>query len=159
MSTFQVPQRQNLRELLRDLVTRVRRLEAIPPRAKFEIKLFADAAWPDAVSITTTGDGRFIWEIEDKLDGAYLLELGLWCTTVGTGATVCQVRNETTTHDMLSTPVTIESGERSSRTAVTQPVINPLYQQVSAGDFLSIDVDTASDAQKGLGIWLTFGGF
>lgn len=164
MSTFHYPARTSLAKILRDLLARVRRLEGIPARAVFEIKLFADAVWPDAVSLVQIGDNRFVFQIEtDDLDGAYLLDVQTFLTTAGTGATTCQVRNRgpgmAAGTNMLTTPVTIDSGGYRSRAAGTQPVIDPLNDQVAGGDFIAIDVDAAGTDAQGLGIILTFGGF
>ncbi len=103
MSTFEQPTRTNLPRILRDYLARIRRLEAIPPRAVFEIKLFADEIWPDAVSTVVTGDARFVLEIGDEdLDGAYLLKVQAYITTAGSGDVSIMVRNITQAHDMLN---------------------------------------------------------
>lgn len=159
MSTYEYPQRQSLARILRDFLARLRRLEAIPPRAVFEIKLFADAAWPDAVSIVTVGNGRFILEIGDEdLDGAYLLAVQAYITTAGSGDTSVMIRNITQAHDMLNSALVIASGDLSS---CGEPAdIDLDNDQVAWCDQIAIDVDAAGGGSaKGLGVTLTFGGF
>lgn len=156
MSTMQIPTRQDARELLRDIVRRLRRLETLPPRAVFEIKLFADAAWSDSVSIVVTGDGRFILSIAEELDGAYLLKVQIYLTTAGSGDTSVMVRNATTDIDMLNDAVVIPAGEKCA----VSIDIDPDNQQVSGCDEVALDVDAAGGGDaKGLGAILTFGGF
>lgn len=156
MSTYHIPERSTLRRLLTDYLIRIRRLEAIPPPpAVFEIKLFADAIWPDAVSLVQVGDGRFILNIDDKLAGWYLWEVQIYLTTVGSGDTTVQVRNITQSHDMLVAPgITIPAGERNS--CGEDYTINIANSQVAACDDIALDVDEdgGGDA-KGLGVILT----
>lgn len=156
MSTFEIPGRQSFQKILFDLLSRIKRLEAVPPRAVFEIKLFADAVWPDSVSIVTLGDARFVLAIAEKLDGAYLLQVEAYLTTAGSGDTSVMVRNATGAVDMLLTPVTIPAGETCASTVATDPD----NDQVEACDLIALDVDAAGGGDaKGLGVILTFGGF
>lgn len=164
MSTFHYPTRTNLAKILRDLLARVRRLEAIPARAVYEIKLFADPVWPDTVALVRVGDTRFMFPIDSDLDGAYLLDVEGAVTTPGTVTDVTvQVRNwgdgSGAGTNMLTTPLTIDAGTRRSCDSATPVVIDPLNDQVAACDLICLDVDTAPDDAKGLAVKLTFGGF
>lgn len=115
--------------------------------AHYEIKVFADG------SAVTTGDGAFIFAIPDDVGGCRLSDADAFVTTTGTGTTV-QVRNVTGAVDMLSTRITIDSGETTSYTAAAPPVINQANAVVAKGDLVAIDVDVASG--EGLGIILEF---
>lgn len=68
-----------------------------------------------------------------------------------------QVRNVTQAFDMLSTEVTIDEGDLSSKTATTPAVIDPLNNQVEDGDQLSIDISDGGTDATGLGVALRFG--
>lgn len=71
------------------------------------------------------------------------------------GALSIQLNNGS--HDMLSTPLTIDSGEYSSATAASSAVINPSYDNVSTDGYIRIDVDAANGAD-GLIVILEFTG-
>ena len=47
---------------------------------------------------------------------------------------------------VLSTLITVDAGERSSRTAATPPVINPAQQSQTNGWDMTIDVDDVGDS-------------
>lgn len=156
MSTFEIPGRQSIQKVLFDLLTRIRRLEAVPPRAVFEIKLFADAVWPDSVSIVAIGDNRFVLSIAEELDGAYLLKVQAYLTTAGSGDTSVMVRNVTGGVDMLNSAVTIPAGNYCATSIDTDPA----NDQVEGCDRIALDVDAAGGGDAhGLGVILTFGGF
>jgi hypothetical protein len=58
---------------------------------------------------------------------------------------------------MLSTKLTIDSGETGSDTAATPAVINTSYDDVATNDLLRIDIDAISTtAPKGLIVTLEF---
>lgn len=71
------------------------------------------------------------------------------------GALSIQLNNGS--HDMLSTPLTIDSGEYSSATAASPAVINPSYDNVSTDGYIRIDIDAANGAD-GLIVILEFTG-
>jgi hypothetical protein len=73
------------------------------------------------------------------------------CAVASSGS-VCAAEN-----DMLSTKLTIDSGENSSHTAATAAVVNQTYDNVSTNQVLRVDVDATSvTAPKGLIVTLTF---
>ena len=61
----------------------------------------------------------------------------------GTGVPALQQRNATDAVDVLSTKVTIDSGETTSGTAATPPVINTANDDVATYDIFAVDVDVA----------------
>ncbi len=113
------------------------------------IKIFADD------TTLTAGDGRFIFECSRDMDDRMLTDAEAYVTTDG-GATIVQIRNVTQSHDMLSTRITIDSGDLNSKDASAQPVINTSNADVQWGDHIAIDVDTAGAGAMGLGVMLTF---
>lgn len=62
-----------------------------------------------------------------------------------------------TTADMLSTNLTVDSGENSSNNAATAAVIDTNYDDISAGDLIRIDIDSVQSVKgKGLTVRLKF---
>jgi len=116
---------------------------------RFQIKVFGDT---EAV---VAGDGAFIMEVPQDLHEVRLQDARAFVTTVAGGTVTVQVRNiDNGNVDMLSTPITIDAGEKSSRTAATPPVINQANNRVDAGDQLGIDVDVGGG--MGLGVIIGF---
>lgn len=102
----------------------------------------------------TTGDGAAVLFLPGSVDGMNLVSAHANVDTAGTtGTTDIQIHNETDSVDMLSTVITIDSGETKSRTAATPPVINTSNDDVAAGDKLRIDVD-ATATTEALGLWV-----
>ncbi len=78
-------------------------------------------------------------------NGMNLVSITVNVITAGTtGTTDFQVHNVTQAADMLSTKATIDSGETSTATAATPPVIDGANDDVSTGDVLRVDVDAIS---------------
>ena len=113
--------RQTPGSLLAQLEARVTALERRRPvSGHYEIKLFAD---DEAVSVV---EGRFMFNVPYNLDKGKLRYINTYVTTVGSGPTTVQVHNNGSTprpanFDMLSTPITIETGERDAETNETTP--------------------------------------
>jgi len=61
----------------------------------------------------------------------------------GTGILTIQLRNVTDAVDVLSTKMTIDSGETDTATAAVAPVIDTTKDDVANGDQFAIDVDVA----------------
>lgn len=108
----------------------------------------------------STGDGKTGLRIPKELDGFNLVGVAGCVTTAGTTGTCdIQVRRvrSGTPQDMLSTKLTIDSGELDSSTAATAAAINASYDDVLETDQLYIDVDAKhTTAAKGLFVHLTF---
>jgi hypothetical protein len=136
---------------------RIRQLERRPPVVVgfYEIKVFPDEG---TGSETVTGDGKFIWVIPYDLDGTNLVDADAFVTTVGSGATVIQIRNITQAVDMLTTRITIDANEyHSFPPGASSPAdIDDANNTVVTGDRIAIDVDTAGAGSKGLGVMLRF---
>jgi hypothetical protein len=112
----------------------------------------------DSGTDTATGDGKAFYEVPEEINGMNLIACGTTVYTAGTtNTTDVQLRNVTDSVDMLSTKITIDSTETSSRTAATAAVIDATKDDVVTGDRLAIDVDAVSTtAAKGLYVWMRF---
>lgn len=105
-----------------------------------------------------TGDGKFYIHIDPRVAGMSLIDVHAKVITAGTtNTTQIQIANVTTGNDMLSTKLSVDSGETDSSTAASPAVINTAYKSVSLNDILRIDVDAVSTtAPKGLLVTLGF---
>lgn len=117
----------------------------------FEVKVFEE------INPVIAGDKAFSVPIPEDLDAGVLVKVEAAVTTVSTSGTVqVQLRNEMTGFDMLTTKVSIDVGEKNSKDAATQPVIDTARDDVSWGDHIAIDVDSAGTGAKGLTLILYF---
>jgi hypothetical protein len=133
--------------LIAQLRGEIERLKRRPPRpSPHEIKVFGD------LQLVAAGDGAFEFEVEDGLDQHRFWTVAAYVTTVGSGDTVVQLHNIDTAVDVLSTPITIEAGDKKSRSAAAQPVVLEAAALVTAGDHIRVDVDSAGSGSKGLGL-------
>lgn len=121
--------------------------DPIPYLGLYEIKIFRDDESP------SSGNGKFRIEIPPDLDGWHLAFARAFVGTVG-GSFNLQVSNQTTGFDMLSTSITIDSGEFSSKTG-TDGVPHATHNVVADGDRIWIDCDSVGTG-LGLGIMLRF---
>lgn len=135
--------------LLANQGSRIAALEANPVIAMYEIKVFADD------DFVATGDGWFIFAIPQDLDGKRLLSAEAFVTTVGSSATVVQIR-KVGGSDMLSTLITVDSGEFTSYDSSSRSVVSA-GDDVFVKDLIAIDVDTAGGGSMGLGVMLGIG--
>lgn len=112
----------------------------------------------DALVSTSTGDGKAYVTIPEDLNGWNLTACHARVITAGTtNTTDIQIRNVTDSVDMLSTKLTIDSGETGSDTAATPYVIDTTKDDVATNDLLAIDLDQVSSTPaKGLIIRLRF---
>lgn len=116
---------------------------------------FVGIVFPSTEVVEVGNDaGGWFLVVPSDLNGALLTEVAAGVYTAGTSLTI-QVRNVTQAVDMLSTAITIDSGERTSYTAATPPVINVANADVNQGDAIVVDVDVAGGA-IGLDIILAF---
>lgn len=97
------------------------------------------------VTATATGDGKAYVHIPAALNGMNLITVHAEVISAGTtGTTDIQIRNATQAADMLSTVITIDSGETGSDTAATPAVIDTAEDDVATNDIIRIDVDAIS---------------
>lgn len=111
----------------------------------------------DPATAVATGEEIEYFRVNSLINGWYLSAVAAHVSTVSTsGLPTMQVRNVTTTNDMLSTALTIDANEVDSSTAATPAVINASFKTVSTADEIAIDVDTAGTGTMGLNVQLTF---
>lgn len=108
----------------------------------------------DATALTT-GDGKAYFRIPSSMNGMDLVSANA-SRLSGTGVPSVQIYNLTQTADMLSTNITIDSGETDSSTATTAPVIDTGNDDVATGDRLRIDIDDAGTNTLWLEVQLEF---
>ena len=106
----------------------------------------------------STGDGKKYFHIPPELNGMNLVYVHAFDVTAGTtGVSTIQIANVTDSVDMLSTRITIDSGETGSNTAATPAVIDTTKDDVATNDVIRIDIDgTSTTAPKGLVVTLGF---
>ena len=114
------------------------------------IKCVADTIGP------SVGNGITHVTIPSTLDGKNLQSAQAHVYTAGTGSTTTvQLHNLTDGQDMLSTAITIDSGEKDSSTAAP-PSVTGSYTGVSTADVIRIDVDVVASSTLGLEIRMVF---
>lgn len=97
------------------------------------------------------GEGKMYFTVDPHLNSATIVDFDIAVITPSTsGKPTVNARNITKSTDILSTPATIDTTERTSMTAAVQPVIsNP---SLSSGDLLRFDVVIEGTGTKGLEI-------
>ena len=122
----------------------------------------------DFTTDTATGDGKFYFVVPAKANGMNLVSVHAQVITAGTtNTTDVQIARcataasgnacSGTVSDMLTTKLTIDSGENSSATAATAAAINTSNDDVATNQILRVDVDAVSTtAAKGLIVTLVF---
>lgn len=105
----------------------------------------------------TTGDLKAVFRTPSVMNGWNLVAVAASLTTVSSsGNPTMQIRNVTQAADMLSTALSIDANESDSSTAATPAVIDTNNDDVSTGDQIAIDIDTAGTGAKGLFVELIF---
>jgi hypothetical protein len=122
----------------------------------------------DFATDTAIGDGKFYFVIPSSLNGMNLVGVAgqviIAGTTNATNVDLARCAVTTsgntcsgTVDDMLSTNLTIDSGENSSADAAAAAVIDATKDDVATGQIIRVDVDAVSTtAAKGLIVVLTF---
>lgn len=111
----------------------------------------------DFATNTATGDGKFYFHIGNKIGSSNLVSVHAEVITAGTtNTTTIQVYNVDNAVDMLSTLLSVDSGETGSDTAATPAVINTSNDDVDENDVLRIDVDQVSSTPA-VGLIVTLG--
>jgi len=103
------------------------------------------------------GDGAAYFIIPAGITSGNIVEVRADVLTAGTtGTEDIQIHNVTDAVDVLSTKMTIDSGETSTDTAATAAVINTSNDDVATGDLLRIDID-AVHSTAAVGLIVTVG--
>lgn len=102
-----------------------------------------------SITATTTLGGDFVMPFN-----GYFTEVGATVDTAGTTGTMTIDINKNGT-TILPTKITIDSGEKTSRTAATPPVLSATSKNFVIGDIITFDVDAIhTTAAKGLKMYL-----
>lgn len=127
----------------------VRAIDAHPHNRVAVVGVFAPT------ETLATGDGRAYFPIPPELNNYNLIVPHAQVATAPTSSNISiQIHNVTDGVDMLSTPLTIDDGEKSSHTAATPPVVNGAADDVVTGDLLRVDVDAVGSGVAGVGLWV-----
>jgi len=94
----------------------------------------------------TVGDYQGWFMVPPALNGWNISFVGAMRKAGGTGVPAFQLRNVTDAVDVLTTKVTIDSGETTSGTAATPPVIDTTKDDVASYDIFAVDVDVPGTA-------------
>lgn len=104
-----------------------------------------------------TGDGKHKFHVPPDLNGLDLVYVHAFVDTAGTTGTMdIQLYNVTQAADMLTTKLTIDSGETGSDTAATPAVIDTANDDIATNDIIRIDID-AVHTTVALGLVVTLG--
>lgn len=110
-------------------------------------------------SAITTGDGKAFYRVPSTLNGKILVACAAVLDTAGTGGGfLCQLRRKRAGSDvdMLSTRISLDSGENDSKDATAAPAINASNDDVATGDRIYIDLDGVPTGGKGLAVEMQF---
>jgi hypothetical protein len=91
----------------------------------------------------TVGDNKGWFGIPAGLNGWNISSVFAWRASGGTGVPEFQIRNITDGVDVLSTKLSIDSGEVFSGTAATPAVIDATKDDVATGDQFAVDADVS----------------
>lgn len=127
--------------------------------SNFGIKTIEVLLSDPAGSAITAGDGKAFIRITSDLNGMNLVGCGAVLDTAGTGGGyLMQLRRKRSGSDvdMLSTRISIDSGENDSADAGTPPAINASNDDVATGDRIYFDRDGVPTGGKGDVVWMQF---
>lgn len=110
---------------------------------------------PDDTINTGDAQGAPFWVVP-AFAGMVLVNAFAGLDVTGTGTSTIQIRNVTQAWDMLSTPITIDTGEATSLTANTPPTIDTTKDDLALGDKIVVDIDGIAAGGQGLVVELTF---
>jgi len=133
-------------------------LRAITPDGLADSYAGTKSVQLDIFGDVATGDGQAKIIIPSHVNGMNLVEVEAHVGTAGTTGTLdIQVRNATDAVDVLSTKLTIDSGETSSTTAATAAVINTSNDDAATSDVWYVDIDAVqTTAPSDLSVVLVF---
>lgn len=107
-------------------------------------------SWNAATTSATTGTKKAYFVVPPNMNGMNLIRVHAEVATAGvTGTQVFDVNKNGSS--MLSTAISIDSGETGSDTAATPAVINESLDNVSSYDIISVDVDSIHSGTAALG--------
>ena len=120
-------------------------------------EVFIIAASDETTSLTV-GDGKatFAAPFNFLVTG---VKASVTTTPAGSTLTVAirRIRSGSAV-DILSTNITIDPNEETSRTAATPPVINTSNDDIQIDDIIAIDIDQVGSSRAGIGLKVTIFG-
>lgn len=109
-----------------------------------------------ATETLSTGDGKDYFHVHPKIVGYRLIDVQASVDDPSSSSGISlQLHSMLGSQDLMSTAITIDSGEYSSEDAATAPVINNTYAILVKGDRLRADVDADGNGASGLVYHLT----
>lgn len=122
------------------------------PSASYEIKIAADDSTFDPT------DEPFVFAIPRGLNRTQLISAEAFVSTVGSSQTEVSINNLTLAVAMLSTNITIDSGDYTSYVAANESVVAaPPDALVHTGNRIQVQIENAGSGAMGLGVILEFG--
>jgi hypothetical protein len=113
----------------------------------------------DETTDLTTGDGKatFAAPFNFLITG---VKASVTTTPAGSTLTVAirRIRSGSAV-DVLSTNITVDANEETSRTAATAPVINTSNDDINIDDIIAIDIDQVGSSRAGKGLKVTIFGY
>jgi hypothetical protein len=113
----------------------------------------------DETTDLTTGDGKatFAAPFNFLITG---VKASVTTTPAGSTLTVAirRIRSGSAV-DVLSTNITVDANEETSRTAATAPVINASNDDINIDDIIAIDIDQIGSSRAGKGLKITIFGY
>lgn len=134
-------------------------INAFTTAAEASLVKYAQVQLFDKTANFAVVDGRAYFIVPAGYNSHDLTDVKLFITGAAgeTGTTDVQIHNVTDAVDMLSTKLTVDSGETSSLTAATPVVIDTANDDVATNDVLRVDIDAVSTtAPKGGVLLLEF---
>jgi hypothetical protein len=116
--------------------------------------LYVEETWmvaaSDETTALTTGTAKasFVFPYD-----VTVISVGASVNTAGTGLTV-DINENGAANSILSTKITLDSGEKTSLTASVPPLIGGAGPAITAGNEITIDIDSVSGTAKGLKVWM-----
>ncbi|MEZ0396841.1 MAG: hypothetical protein ABWK53_10490 [Anaerolineales bacterium] len=108
--------------------------------------------WLPPTGTITSGDSKQVWVVPREYQSWVITRVQAHAITPSSsGNLVFQIHRVRGGNniDILSAPIIVEANENDSLSATNQPVINPSYQTLAAGDEYHVDVDSAGTGAKG----------
>ena len=107
----------------------------------------------DFATALTTGNGKFYFYVPATLNGFNIVAVHAEVITAPAGSVATfMLHNVTSGADILSTAITIDSGETGSDSAATAAVINTSEDDLTTHDIIRVDIDGIGSSTAGSGL-------
>ena len=132
--------------------------DPVTPIGYYEYKLYLDPGHPYALldptlPIVQVGNAQWSIGVPRDLDGSRLVHCFAFVSVAGAVTVqLRRIRPSGGTVTLLSTPITIDGGEKSSYLATTPPLISPANSIMQTADEIVTDVTAADGTAAGLAV-------